>query len=98
VPFSILVNGTSSGFFSSSHGLRHGDHLSPLLFVIVIEALSKMISTLVDGGLFSSFMVGSRSAIAINISQLLFADDTLIFSEANLDHLRNCAVCFYALK
>jgi hypothetical protein len=49
MPFSILVNETLSCFFSGSHGLRQGDTLSHLLFVIVMEALSKMISTLVDG-------------------------------------------------
>jgi hypothetical protein len=89
-----------SGFFSSSRGLRQGDPLSPFLFVIVMEALSKMISALVDGGLLSGFMVGSRSGGAINISHLLFADDTLIFCEANPDHLRNLRslfLCFEAV-
>jgi hypothetical protein len=37
--------------FSSSNGLRLGDLLSPLLFVIVIEVLRKVISALMDGGL-----------------------------------------------
>jgi hypothetical protein len=48
VRFSILVNGSSAGFFSSSRGLRQDDPLSPFLFVIVMEALSKMITATVD--------------------------------------------------
>jgi hypothetical protein len=53
--------------------------LSPLLFVIVMEALGKMISTAVSGGLLSGFSVGTRNDGGIDISHLLFADDTLIF-------------------
>jgi hypothetical protein len=44
VQFSILVNSSSNGIFSSSRSLRQGDPLSLLLFVFVMEALSKMIS------------------------------------------------------
>jgi hypothetical protein len=98
--FSVLVNGTLSGFFSSSRGLRLGDPLSSLLFIIVMEALSKMILTLVDGSLLSGFMVGSGSGGAINIYLLLFVDDTLIFSKINPNNLRNlCSLflCFEAV-
>jgi hypothetical protein len=41
--FSVLVNGTPIVFFSSSRRLRQGDPLSSLLFVIAMEASSKMI-------------------------------------------------------
>ncbi len=47
--FSVLVNGTLSGFFSSSRGLRQNDSLSPFLIVIVIKTLSRMLSTTVNG-------------------------------------------------
>ena len=77
VRFSILVNGSPNGFFSSSRGLRQGDPLSLLLFVFVMEALSQMISAAEQGGLLEGFKVGNTF-----FSHLLFADDTLIFCKA----------------
>jgi hypothetical protein len=87
VRFSVLVNGTPSGFFSSSRGIRQGDPLSPLLFVIVMEAFSKLFSISVQRGFLSGFSVGSNSNGVINISHLLFADDTLVFCGTSPDHL-----------
>jgi hypothetical protein len=87
VRFSVLVNGSPAGFFSSSRGLMQGDPLSPFLFVIVMEVLSKMIIATVDRGFLSGFSVGSRPP-AVNNSHLLFADDTLVFYRANANHLR----------
>ena len=94
VRFSILVNGSPNGCFSSSRGLRQGDPLSPLLFVFVMEALSKMLSTAVQGGLLDGFKVGNAS-----FSHLLFADDTLIFCKAlpsQLCYLRGVFLLFEA--
>lgn len=75
---SVLVNGTP-GFFSSSHGFRQGDPLSLLLFVIVMETLSKLFTTTVHRGFLSGFSVGFGSNEEFNISHLLFANDTLVF-------------------
>jgi hypothetical protein len=96
--FSVLVNGSPKGFFSSSRGLRQGDSLSPLLFVFVfvMEALSCMITAAVSGGLLDGFKVGNAS-----FSHLLFADDTLIFCDASsskLRYLRSLFLLFEAVS
>jgi hypothetical protein len=47
--FFIMINGSPQGFFGSSQGLCQEDPLSPLLFVIVMEALNRMLSRLMVG-------------------------------------------------
>ena len=79
--FSILVNGSPHGLFGSSRRICQGDPLSLLLFVIVMEALSKMMEKAVGEGLLVGFLVGRKGRNNILISHSLFADDTLIFCE-----------------
>ena len=47
--FSILINGTLSGFFQNSRGLRQADPISPYLLLKAQE-----------GGFISGFMIGGR--------------------------------------
>jgi hypothetical protein len=83
VRFSILVNGSPEGFFDSSRGIWQRDPLSPLLFVFVMEALSRMLSAGINDGLLEGFKVGN-----VTVSHLLlFADDTLNFYKDNPDQL-----------
>ncbi|RVW30599.1 LINE-1 reverse transcriptase-like [Vitis vinifera] len=85
--FSVLVNGTPTGFFQSSKGLRQGDPLSPYLFVIAMEVFSAFLKRAVEGGYLSGCRVKGRSEEGVLISHLLFADDTLVFCNPSQDHL-----------
>jgi hypothetical protein len=99
VRFSVLVNSTPTCFFSSSYGLRQRNPLSPLFFVLAMEALGRMISTIVSGGLLAGYSVGNFGGLVF--SHLLFADDTLIFCGAYPAHLRHFVICdsnSFALK
>jgi hypothetical protein len=82
IRFPILVNGSPKGFFDSSRGIRQGDPLSPLLFVFVMEALSRMLFARINDGLLEGFKVDN-----VTVSHLLFADDTLIFCKDSPDQL-----------
>jgi hypothetical protein len=79
----VLVNGSPAGFFNGSRGIRQGDPLSPFLFVIVMEAFSRMVKASIDHSLLSGFFVGTREREQVHISHLLFADDTLVFCGAS---------------
>jgi hypothetical protein len=101
VRFSVLINGTPEDFFDSSRGVRQGDPLSPLLFVMVMEAFSRMMNVMMEKELLAGFSVGSRSEEAMIVSHLLFADDTLIFCEPKVEqiqHLRCLLLCFEAVS
>lgn len=77
--FLVPVNGTPKGFFNSSRGLRQGNPLSPFLFVLITDVLSRMLKATVDESFLSDFYVGSASHGSVIISHLLFAYDTLMF-------------------
>jgi len=79
IKFSILINGTPVDFFGSTRGVRQGDSLSPLLFDIVMEALSCMLDAIAILGQFLGFLVGNLAGTLLTVSHLLFADDTLNF-------------------
>ena len=80
--FLILINGSPKDFFGSSRGLRQGDPLSPLLFAIAMEALSRLLDDAILAGHILVFTVGIRSNTPLVVTHLLFADDTLIFCDA----------------
>ncbi|XP_055814707.1 uncharacterized protein LOC129884435 [Solanum dulcamara] len=55
VNFSILINGSPTGYFNSQRGQRQGDPLSLFLFLLVMEGLNNMIKTANREGLLRGF-------------------------------------------
>ena len=86
--FSVLINGTPSGFFRNTKGLRPGDLLSPYLFILVMEAFNQLLSRASCGGLVEGFKMGRSSGKGTDLLHLLFANDTLIFCNVNSENLR----------
>ena len=100
VRFSVMVNGSPSGFFGSSRGIRQEDPLSPLLFLLVMEVLSRMLHRTEEAGFIRGFKAGNGVEDDFHVSHLLFADDTIVFCDAEheqLLHLRMVLSCFEAV-
>ena len=82
-------------FRKLSRGLLHqGDLLSPLLVVIVMEGLSRLMDKATQGGLLSVFSEGDTMHQPLLVSHLLFADDTLIFCDAEPEQVTHLQYVF----
>ena len=75
VSFAVHINGAASPFFHAERGLRQGCPLSPLLFLLVAEGLSRALDEAKRMGRFSGICIGEQLAI----THLLFVDDVMIF-------------------
>eukprot|EP00253_Pinus_taeda_P015269 PITA_15269 len=87
--FTILVNGSPSEIFIPSRGLKQGDHLSPFLFILMMEGLGRSIKNAKKMGKIKGmeanlsmskiFFLNTNIAIQINISRILgFQRDSLL--------------------
>ncbi|RVW93866.1 Transposon TX1 uncharacterized 149 kDa protein [Vitis vinifera] len=85
VSFAILVNGSAKGWVKASRGLRQGDPLSPFLFTLVADVLSKMLMRAEERNMLEGFRVGRNRT---RVSHLQFADDTIFFSNSREEELQ----------
>ncbi|KAL9686472.1 hypothetical protein QQ045_023932 [Rhodiola kirilowii] len=81
--FSVLINGSLEGYFKSNRGIRQGDPSSPYLFTLVMEVLSRILGQCRQ----SNEFVFHPKCARISLSHLMFADDIIIFSKADLGSL-----------
>ncbi|CAO2152815.1 unnamed protein product [Urochloa humidicola] len=82
VRYSVRFNGVPLNTFQPTRGLRQGDPLSPYLFLFVAEGLSKILQHKTAVGDLEGIKVCRR---APEVTNLLFADDSLLFFRANVE-------------
>ena len=77
--YSVAVNGSIYGFFPGMNGVRQGDPLSPYLFIVCMEYLSRMLHM-------ASLSPGFRfhpKCDSLGICHLAFADDVILVSRGD---------------
>ncbi|XP_070021428.1 uncharacterized protein [Nicotiana sylvestris] len=78
--YSVMLNGQPYGFFKSTRGVKQGDPISPTLFIIAAEALSRGLNALHLNLHFCGFGLPKWSP---KINHLAYADDSIIFSSSD---------------
>ncbi|WJZ97307.1 hypothetical protein VitviT2T_015918 [Vitis vinifera] len=85
---------SAKGWVKASRGLRQGDPLSPFLFTLVADVLSRMLVRAEERNMLEGFRVGRNRT---RVSHLQFADDTIFFSntrEEDLQTLKSLLLAF----
>ena len=82
-----MVNGESVGFFLAERGLRQGDPLSPFLFIIAMEGLDSLMRRASLNNWVRGFRIKNRVNEVMDMTHLLYADDTIIFCEEEQEQL-----------
>ena len=80
---SVLFNGGKLPAFSPSCGIRQRDLLSPYIFILCLEYLGLLIR---DKTTINTWKPIKASRSSLTFSHLFFADDLMLFGQANLEN------------
>lgn len=78
--FSVQVNGELAGYFQSERGLRQGCALSPYLFAICMNVLSKLLDKSAHANQFGYHPKCKN----LGLTHLSFADDLMVFTDGRV--------------
>lgn len=82
--FTVLLNGSLEEFFPNQKGLSQGDSISPLLFVLTMEYLSRYLAELMLTTF--KFYKGCKD-VKLN-HHLCFADDLFLFNNRDVGSVK----------
>ena len=85
----MLINGSPLEAFDAQRGLRQGDPMSPLLFVLGMEYLSRILT---HASLTGPFSYHPRHK-STKLTHLCFTDELMLFCRANAISLSVMAKC-----
>lgn len=89
--FSISLNGKMHGFVKSRRGLRKGDPISPYLFALAMEYLSRLVKVNTASPNFNFHPKCEK----VGLTDLAFADDIMVFSRGDVESV---AILFHTLQ
>lgn len=92
---SCLINGILREPFKMRKGLKKGCPLSLSLFIIVVDSMDAFFKTAVREGFLDSSSDGRRRC---SLTNLHFADDTLLFSSAGEDRVVILKLLLYCFE
>ena len=78
--FVVLINGALNSYFGCSRGPHQGFPLSLLMFILVIEGLSRIIRKMKDNKLIK----GIKISHTLYITHLIFVNDVLLLGMGNI--------------
>ncbi|XP_071721877.1 uncharacterized protein [Rutidosis leptorrhynchoides] len=78
VSYSLMINGAVEGYFEGKKGVCQGDPISPLLFILAMEYLSRSLASPPDC---FKFHLGCTE---LRLSHLCFVDDLFLFCHGDI--------------
>lgn len=83
----VIMNGKQSEPFKISHSVRQGCPFSPLLFIIVVDALSQMLDRALSRGQIRGVYLPNEN---LHLLDNLYADDINLIFTAQLSNVIPC--------